>query len=453
LLCAAVSFVALCGAAAAKAHQKTSPDVQLATVASKFTRVGTGELLGDQRYVLIFGANDSGVLTDTQTGKTTAVSEPGCSWAIAVGDSSIVFGCDQSTSTSYELYSTTTGRSTQLSLNPSVAANATVTAVGADWLALAVSCGEEHCGPSQFDYQNLADGSIAPDPSGGSTTVDLDSPTLRQTLCSPLTVPSPSSGPVDHYGAPSILLDGRFAVFTGPGGSYLEQCGSELHQFLTYTSYPGCAHQTCPPPANSNLIIWESAPLRLSGIFLPDRQRFTIPLPDEIDPTPGPYVNGDQYALALTSHTLYVGNDDKVWMAPAPGSLTVTSSSLGGLTRGNPRLGLAASTPAHSPQIMSLAITLPSGLSFAEDRKALKSNVNVNGSKPRLATRATRILVLRFQHAVAKTKLVIRPGALVESSQMLAATKRKRNSQVRVTLAATETNGTQISTSLPFHIK
>jgi hypothetical protein len=309
-----VSLAAFAGAASANVTRKASPGDQVATVASKFTRVGRGQLIADSRYVLVWGTNAKGVLTDTQTGHTTTVSEPGCSSAAAIGGLSIVFACN---GPSYELFNITTGRSAELRLNLSVVANGKVTAVGADWLALAASCEMEHCGSTQFFYQSLSDGTIAPDPSAGSTTVDLDSPTLSHTLCSPVTVPSAPSYPFDHYGAASILVDGRFAVSTSGGGSYLARCGSQLHQFLTYTSYPGCAHETCAPPANSNLIVWQSAPLRLSGIFLPTRHPFVIALPAEIDPTPGPYVNGDRYALALTSHALYVAHNGSVWMARA----------------------------------------------------------------------------------------------------------------------------------------
>ena len=45
-------------------------------------------------------------------------------------------------------------------------------------------------------------------------------------------------------------------------------------------------------------------------------------IPAKIDPSPGQYVNGDQYSLVLTAHTLYVGNaavgSENVWATPIP---------------------------------------------------------------------------------------------------------------------------------------
>ncbi len=245
------------------------------------------------------------MLIDGRTGQRTPASEPGCLNAAAVGGSSIVFTCGQGQAThiSYELYSITTGQSQSLTVSSSIMQDAPVTAVGTDWIAFASSC--YHCATT-FAYQNLATGGTAADPSGPSTAVDLDSPMLGRPLCAPVTNPG------------SVSVDGKFAIATSPGGSYLDQCGSRRHEFLTYTSYPGCAHAPCGPPFNSHLIVWESKPLRLSGIFLPSLQRFTIPVPAKVDPTPGMFVNGNQYSLALTPHTLYVEHSGSVWTTPIP---------------------------------------------------------------------------------------------------------------------------------------
>lgn len=313
----AMMSIGLAGSASAKSRESLSRQRTL-MLRTKFSRFGSGELIGDDRYVLVYG-NSTGVLIDARTGHRATVSEPGCLNAAAIGGSSIVFTCGQGTITpiSYELYRITTGQSQALSVNPSIIESGPVTAVGTNWIAFASYCAMEHC-EKTFAFQNLATGATAADPSGLRTALDLNSPSLGRAVCSPVTVPRTNIGSEAYLaGWGSVTFDGRF-VATSDGGSYLERCGSRLHEFLTYTSYPGCAHAACAPPFNSHVIVWESAPLRLSGIFLPSRQRFTIPVPAKVDPAPGGSVNGDQYLLALTSHTLYVENSGSVWTTPIP---------------------------------------------------------------------------------------------------------------------------------------
>ncbi len=319
----AMTWIGLAGSASAQSRKSSAGHPTL-TLRTKFTRFGSGGLVGGGRYVLVYGSH-KGVLVDTRSAHRTTVSEPDCFNAV-IGGSSIVFQCFQgSLSSSYELYSITTGQSRVLNVSPGIASSycdgppascATVTAVGADWIAFERSCSMEHCGPRIYVYQNLATGTTEADPSGPMTTVDLSSPTLRRTLCTPVTVPSDNL--FTEHGLPSVSVEGRYAIATSQGGSYLEQCGSRLHEFLTYTSYPGCAHGICAPPANSHVIVWESKPRRLSGIFLPSRQRFTIPVPAKVDPAPGMYVNGDQYSLALTPRALYVEIGGTVWTTSMP---------------------------------------------------------------------------------------------------------------------------------------
>jgi hypothetical protein len=325
--------LALAGLAAARTQKASS--ARALTLRTKFTRFGSNELnlIGGGSYVLAYG-NDKSVLVDTRTGHRTTVVEAGCSIPEAVGGASILFlnsgpTCGQDTNDAYELYSITTGQTKALTVNPDpelsecsemaeqiAAGCAPVTAVGADWVAFAPTCGQDHCGGPSYAFQNLATGATGtPSIDNSSTTIDLDSQTLTRSLCKGVTVPPDSN---NERGSPSVTVDGRFAIATSAGGSYLEQCGSRLHESLTYTSYPGCWAGFCAPPSNSHAIIWESAPLRLSGIFLPSRQRFTIPVPAKVDPAPGPYVNGDQYSLVLAPHTLYVENNGNVWTTPIP---------------------------------------------------------------------------------------------------------------------------------------
>jgi hypothetical protein len=119
----------------------------------------------------------------------------------------------------------------------------------------------------------------------------------------------------------SVTFDGRFAIVSGPGGVFLERCGSKLRELLTHTTgFTECSQAGCPPPWNSHLIIWESAPGHLSGIFLPSLERFTIHVPARVDPAAAAvqFVQSDQYTLVLGSRALYLKTPGRVWMTPLP---------------------------------------------------------------------------------------------------------------------------------------
>lgn len=319
-----VTALAVAGSAAAK--KQRSPSLQRTLMLkAKFTGVGRGELLGGNgRYVVINRAGKV-VLIDSSTGRHRTLSEPGCSRADAIGGPLVVLTCGQGTGLSYALYDLSTGQTRSLAVNPSLgppgcaAACLTVTAVGSDWISFAPQCPMEHC-EKMFEFQNLATGETATDPTGPRTAVDLSSESLGRAVCAPVTVPQTNIGSEGYLaGWGSVTFDGRFAIATSDGGSYLEQCGSRLHEFLTFTSYPGCAHAACAPPSNSHMIVWESKPLQLSGIFLPSRRRFKLAFPTPTSvPVPGTYVNGNKYGLVLTQHTLYVSSNGYVFKASIP---------------------------------------------------------------------------------------------------------------------------------------
>ena len=292
-------------------------------------------LLGDGRYVFVGGApfaSDAGVLIDGSTGRQTLLSFPGCNSPFAAGGPWLVYTCGTGTSQQLEFYRISTGESQAVTINPSLGspgcANALqcvgVPAVGADWIALTTGdagC-EEHCLVS-YEFQNIETGNVVSDPSNRRTTVNLNYLGLSQRVCSPVIVPYAAADEVSPPpGWGSVTFDGRFAIVAGPGGVYLEQCGSRLREFLTYpTSFNTCAEPTCPPPSNSHLIVWESAPGRLSGLFLPDRQRFVIHLPARVDPqaTNEQFVSEDQYRLALTARALYLQDQQgQIWRTANP---------------------------------------------------------------------------------------------------------------------------------------
>jgi hypothetical protein len=142
---------------------------------------------------------------------------------------------------------------------------------------------EEHCGILAF--QNLATGTVQTnDPSTASTALDLSSPTLTRKLCPDVTAPvqAPVSG---DQAAPLarglVTSDGRFQIVSDYDVSYLQECGTRLKQFLTYT----CELYPCAPAANSRAVIWQSKPGRLTGVLLPSLKRFDVDVPAKVDPS------------------------------------------------------------------------------------------------------------------------------------------------------------------------
>jgi hypothetical protein len=308
------------------------------TITVRFTRLGSGELVGSEDRSLVFNQQTStGFLIDGTTGRRAAVSVPGCTGAAAISAQTIVFVCAGDSGASYQLYDTATGRLRPLELNsalapacaPLTASCLQITAVGADWVSVLVPCDDEHCSEI-YSLDNLSTGAILPDPTSPTTAIDLDTASGGRRLCHPVTVPTNGQGFDD--GRPpfgSVAPAGRFQIATSEAGSYLEECGAPLHQFLTYTSYPGCAHQTCSPPLSSHMIIWESKPGHLSGVFTPSLRRFTIAVPRTVDPQAAgeQFVNGHEYGLALTARSLYVAVGDTVWTATVPASPPTRSRS------------------------------------------------------------------------------------------------------------------------------
>jgi hypothetical protein len=323
--CAAllVLLVALSGAAlAASSMSKANPGT--ITLKASFKRFGSGELLGYANRVLVFDhGSGTGMLINGTTTHRRSVTSTNCPSPVAIGGSSIVFFCSNfagAASPSYEIYKMDTAQFQVLA----IAAFESVSAVGGDWVSLAGVCEDtQHCA-QRYSLQNLGTGAMVGDPTTATATIDLDAANPARLVCAPVTVPvngqdNPES-PATVYG--SVVSDGRFQIATSNGGSYLEKCGSHLHQLLTFTSYPGCAHQACSPPFNAHAILWQSKPGRLTGVFLPSVKRFTIAVPATVDrqAESEQFVNGNQYELALTTHTLYLGVRNTVWTMQIPSS-------------------------------------------------------------------------------------------------------------------------------------
>ena len=191
-------------------------------------------------------------------------------------------------------------------------------AVGAHWIRWVAGC--YHC-TSAFTgsfFQNIQTGEVRGDPSNETTYADLNSPTLAHTTCSRV-----RRLPVSYLGFPagwgSLSSFGQFALAVGNAGAgtgaFLERCGTRMRRLLasvtTEFSEPDLV-------SNASTIVWQTAPNRLNGLFLPSLQTFTIPLPAAIAGLRG---NGQGLA-ALTSGALYMRESGgTLWRTASPTAL------------------------------------------------------------------------------------------------------------------------------------
>ncbi len=189
----------------------------------------------------------SGTLIDEQTGTQTSVSYPGCPWSEFSSDPFsgpwLVLPCDPSQG--IELYDLHTGERTTVIPGPRVVSleeecsmpdycGGGVASLGARWIEWGiVPC--RYC-RAKYLFQNIDTGQVRSLPgwrSGGRIIPDLDSQSLAQTLCPPLTVPPglppipgvpPGPGALSFYGSFAIasVVPGNGGCWSGaaPGSSY-----------------------------------------------------------------------------------------------------------------------------------------------------------------------------------------------------------------------------------------
>ena len=160
------------------------------------------------------------------------------------------------------------------------------------------------------------------DPTTATTFADLNSPALARKVCSPLRVPKADigseedvyrwaarPGTITFYGS-SVMANGMFRA--GSTGLFLERCGSHLHRFIDYNIYD-------PPAvaANAHLVMWQTRPDELSGLWLPSLRPFATLMPAAVHS--GPITGSDLYTVDLSSRTLYVVNEyGQLWTARTP---------------------------------------------------------------------------------------------------------------------------------------
>jgi hypothetical protein len=180
--------------------------------------------------------------------------------------------------------------------------------IGDDWAEVPLFDGDPEHILQQFAFQNLQTGNVLANPAGEATTVNLNSPTLAENVCAPLTVPTFRTA---YSQAPSTLtpIDDGFEI-ADANDSYLERCGTHLHQFLGSDLPYNCAPPTCGPVGNAHLVVMENETGIgwIDGMFLPSRQRFSIYVP----------VNVGSVGADLAVRHLYLSAGLGIWSTPIP---------------------------------------------------------------------------------------------------------------------------------------
>jgi hypothetical protein len=317
-----LSLAAVLGASAAVAAsaKSTRPPAKSGplVLSPRFARVGGQFLTSDRQQVLLqggrFGAS-SGRLIASDGRQRTLTFPPGCG-GDTIGGPWIALLCRPFSSPTIGLYNIPKRSFRPLTMSPGSdgpgcgSSCVTPSGIGANWIGLTFNGCQAHCFPVPT-FQNLHTGEVRADPSNATTTVNLNSPALSEKVCRPVKVPFEPhfTNPPSSWG--SVTFEGRFAIAAGASGAFLEKCGSRLHERLTTSTSPG---------SNAHAIVWESAPARLRGVFLPSLRRFTIKLPARVDPLAA-HVRGlfdDTFGLVLTPRTLYLETAGGLWASPAP---------------------------------------------------------------------------------------------------------------------------------------
>lgn len=282
-------------------------------------------------------AEDQSVtLIDDQTGRRTTLTRAGCqpgqpSSSEPLDLPWVPFNCGTSTNPVPELYSPSTGQWRAVSPSPSLTGPCapyacdvqySLVAAGTYWLEYTQSICPmgAHCSSSNM-FQSISTGELRQDPSGGSTTVDLNTPNLTQSVCGPLSVPTAAQ----DYGEPgpgALIFYGSFALAIGTDTNvdpevYLERCGTHMHRLVAKAPYPtGMLY----PGANTHEVVWMAHQRFLSALSLPGLRPFTIRLPARLPEAgcapPAPAYNSCLAQIALTNRRLYLLTPNgQVWAA------------------------------------------------------------------------------------------------------------------------------------------
>jgi hypothetical protein len=296
---------------------------------------GVGGVVASGDYLLlsttVSGGFGTGWIVINQRVGTTTALDPQCQ-LVGLGPPWVLMSCPQTSNPGeppdVALYSLTDGTQQTVTPSPGLPPQcpqpdvetecAFATAVGADWIGWDATC--YNCGETSF-FQNIQTGELRDDPTNATTFADLNSPALAHRTCPGVRLMRDPDGTGSPWG--SLIPDGQFAIVTGAGNSVLERCGTRMRRLLTNGSTVSYALAW-----NAGAVVWQAVTGRLSGLFLPSLQKFTIPLPSAIFKPAGALEDTPVLALELTSDALYVedGWAGTIWRTASPAALPRNTS-------------------------------------------------------------------------------------------------------------------------------
>lgn len=310
------------------------------TARVQFRRVPGTFFMNSDRYVLARSSTASGtgsrqVLIDDRTGQHRQLAFPDGCTPDAIGVGAVALVCESGLTQSQQIYDIATGQTQTFTPSPALAqppldagcgsavsagaAYVNVVAIGTRWVALDMGSMDPRSF-DQFAVQNRQTGQAQCDPPRAHVTIDLNSTKVTRKVCPPLTVPILSRPPGGQAAGSLTALGDGFELAAG-ANSYLERCGTRLHEFLTSNRYQAsspvgvqCPAVACSLPADRHVIVWPDRGT-VHGMWLPSRQRFTIPVPASVDPSHGTDVT---YEVGLTGRHLYLSTITHLWQAPLP---------------------------------------------------------------------------------------------------------------------------------------
>jgi hypothetical protein len=154
-----------------------------------------------------------------------------------------------------------------------------------------------------------------------------------------------------------------------------------------------------------------------------------------------------------TGCTVQTGTSSGSGPAKSKAGKPKASAALSGVAGGASRLSVRASRGSHAPDVASLSITLPHGLSFA--RAALKHVVRqalaLSGATMRSAKIVNGALVVVFKRAVATGSVSLGAPLLVESRTLAAKARTHKVKTLTLGVRVTDSGGT--ATALKLTVK
>ncbi len=158
--------------------------------------------------------------------------------------------------------------------------------------------------------------------------------------------------------------------------------------------------------------------------------------------------------VAAADQFTNAGNTQFSWTVIRPGPPLASSSSLGGVPGGKPRLSFTVTAGSNAPALSTLVVSLPGGLSFSHSSKSLKKGVVVRSGGRKVPFRvgvSHGRLVITLRTPAGRATVTIAPPALVETKAF--ASKVRRGKVKRVTVRVTAVDASLTATALSLKLR